>query len=234
MNPELLSLCMVSASVALLHTLTGPDHYLPFIAIGRAKSWSLPRTLGLTAVCGLGHVGSSIVLGLVGVAFGLSIFKLSATESSRGQVAAWLLFIFGCTYTVVALWRMLRSRTHTHSHIHSDGTRHTHSHSHVAGHTHAHGDGKITPMGPLHHLRVRPLRAPDSHRDGAGRTSKPRQLILVTTIFALVTIGTMLVLVSSLSAGLRVLPARWLHRWGQVLAGVTLSVCGGGMLFLGW
>lgn len=234
MNPQLLSLCTVSAGVALLHTLTGPDHYLPFIAIGRAKSWSLARTLGLTAICGVGHVGSSIVLGLIGVAFGLSIFKLSATEASRGQVAAWLLFIFGCTYTFVALWRMLKSRTHTHSHVHPDGTQHTHLHRHDTGHAHVHGDGKLTPwilftifvFGPCEPL-IPIVMVPAARANLAT-------LVLVTAIFAVVTIGTMLVLVSSLSAGLRILPASWLHRWGQVLAGVTLTVCGGGMLFLGW
>ncbi len=234
MNEQLLPLCAVAAGIALLHTLTGPDHYLPFIVIGRAKSWSLSRTLGLTALCGLGHVGSSVLLGTLGIACGLSIFKLTAAESSRGELAAWLLFIFGCTYTAVAFFRLLKSRTHTHSHLHADGTQHTHSHGHSGAHVHAHQAKGLTPwilftifvFGPCEPL-IPLVMVPAARANGTI-------LALVIVVFSLVTIGTMLVAVASISAGLRVFPTQALHRYAQLLAGVTLSLCGGGMLFLGW
>lgn len=53
--------------IALTHTLLGPDHYLPFIALARARSWSAARTSIITLLCGAGHVASSVILGLVGL-----------------------------------------------------------------------------------------------------------------------------------------------------------------------
>ena len=45
---------------AVVHTITGPDHYLPFIAIAKSKNYSLKKTMLWTFVCGLGlmHMNS--------------------------------------------------------------------------------------------------------------------------------------------------------------------------------
>ena len=56
-----------AASLAAVHTLIGVDHSIPFIVMGRARGWSLRRTLGVTGACGLVHVASSVLIGLVGV-----------------------------------------------------------------------------------------------------------------------------------------------------------------------
>ncbi len=42
-------------------------------AIGRARNWSLGKTLSVTALCGAGHVLGSIALGLVGIGLGLAV-----------------------------------------------------------------------------------------------------------------------------------------------------------------
>ena len=65
-------LVATAASLAFVHTITGPDHYLPFIMIGRARRWSLSRTALLTLLCGVGHVGSSILIGPAGIVIFLS------------------------------------------------------------------------------------------------------------------------------------------------------------------
>jgi nickel/cobalt exporter len=54
--PQVAALCATAFSVGVIHTILGPDHYIPFIAMARAGGWSTPRTLGVTAACGLGHV----------------------------------------------------------------------------------------------------------------------------------------------------------------------------------
>ena len=234
MNGELWALITVAASVALIHTLTGPDHYVPFVVIGRAKSWPLPKTLGLTLLCGLGHVGSSIVLGLLGVAWGISIFHLGKTEAARGELAAWMLFLFGCSYTVWAVWRLLKGRSHSHSHLHADGTWHAHEHGHAGDHAHPHSGKGLTPwilftifiFGPCEPL-IPLVMVPSARRSVFS-------LAMVSGIFALVTITTMLVAVISLSLGLHLFPVKRFYRYGHVLAGAALSVCGAGMLLLGW
>ncbi|MBN1531729.1 MAG: hypothetical protein JXA20_03620 [Spirochaetes bacterium] len=51
-----------AAGLGFIHTVTGPDHYVPFTVMARAENWSLAKTADDTVACGLGHVGSSVVL----------------------------------------------------------------------------------------------------------------------------------------------------------------------------
>ena len=98
MPNELSILCISAALIGLLHTLLGADHYVPFIVMSRARKWSFLRTAWITMLCGVGHVLSSVVLGLVGVAVGASIMKLESIEGLRDGIAAWLLIGFGSAF----------------------------------------------------------------------------------------------------------------------------------------
>src|SRR5678810_673966 len=98
MPPEMQSLVITAISIACLHTLTGPDHYLPFIALSKARGWNLGKTIGWTITCGLGHVLSSVVLGLGGAALGWSLSKISRLENLRGGIAGWVMLLFGLLY----------------------------------------------------------------------------------------------------------------------------------------
>ena len=95
MNHAISILAGTAALIGFVHTLCGPDHYLPFIVIGKARNWTLAKTMWITFLCGLGHVLSSIVLGLIGVAFGLALGKLEAFEAYRGNLAAQALIDHG-------------------------------------------------------------------------------------------------------------------------------------------
>lgn len=99
---------MTAASIGFFHTLMGPDHYLPFIVMSKANGWSLAKTSWITILCGLGHVLSSVLLGFVGIALGMVVFKLENVEAARGSLAAWLLIIFGFTYFIWGLFRVFR------------------------------------------------------------------------------------------------------------------------------
>ena len=76
MNQSIALLSITAVSLGFLHTVLGPDHYLPFIVLSHAKKWTLRKTMLVTFFCGLGHVLSSVVLGLVGIAVGISVNKL--------------------------------------------------------------------------------------------------------------------------------------------------------------
>ena len=108
LGSELGILAVTAGSIGFVHTVTGPDHYLPFIVVGRARSWSLARALGVTAICGVGHVVWSVVLGLVGIGLGLAVGRLEVIEGVRGDIAAWLLISFGLVYTIWGLRQALR------------------------------------------------------------------------------------------------------------------------------
>ena len=83
MNQELTVLYITAASIGFLHTIFGPDHYLPFIVMSRARNWSLPKTGLITFLCGIGHIMSSILLGAVGIILGIGVTKLEAFEGFR-------------------------------------------------------------------------------------------------------------------------------------------------------
>ena len=88
MSHDLTILAITAASIGVVHTLVGPDHYLPFVVLARARGWSLARTSVITLLCGVGHVAGSVVLGLVGIALGLAVSRLEAVEAWRADLAA--------------------------------------------------------------------------------------------------------------------------------------------------
>ena len=94
MSEATMVLTGAALAIGVVHTLIGPDHYLPFVMMARAQKWALPKTLAVTVVCGLGHVLSSVVLGVVGIAAGVALNRLEAFEGSRGALAAWALIAF--------------------------------------------------------------------------------------------------------------------------------------------
>jgi len=129
MTVELTALIVTAASIGFFHTLLGPDHYLPFIMMSLARKWSASKTGMITFLCGLGHIGSSVVLGLIGVSLGLAVKKLEIVESIRGNLAAWLLIAFGLAYSMWGLRKAYRQQRHSHSHTHNTGGLHTPTHT---------------------------------------------------------------------------------------------------------
>lgn len=235
MTSELSILAATAASVGFVHTVTGPDHYLPFIVIGRARHWRLRRTLVTAALCGVGHVGSSVVLGLLGIGLGLAVGKLNFIEGMRGELAAWLLISFGLIYTIWGLRQAVLNRPHTHRHVHADGTVHSHDHQHHGGHGHLHEQPgrSLTPwalfiifvLGPCEPL-IPILMYPAARANTAG-------LVLVTVIFAAVTIGTMVGMVFLAERGITLLPLNKLERYAHALAGAAIFSSGLAIRFLG-
>lgn len=121
MISEMLVLGGTAASIGFIHTVLGPDHYLPFIAMSKARGWSGRKTAIVTLLCGLGHVMSSIILGLVGVSLGIVVFRLESVESSRGDLAGWILIAFGLIYLLWGIRRAVRERSHDHRHGRRNG-----------------------------------------------------------------------------------------------------------------
>lgn len=233
---ELTVITITAASIGLLHTLLGPDHYLPFIVMARARKWSLAKTTCITAMCGAGHVLSSIVLGIIGVALGISINKLGAIESFRGGLAAWLLIAFGVGYFAWGVIRARKSRPHVHWHAHGDASMPIHKHTHSKDHLHLHKGEKaknLTPwilftifvFGPCEPL-IPLLIYPAAKSSIFG-------LVLVAGVFGVVTIVTMLSIVILLSLGATLLPMGRLERYTHALAGATICLCGIAIRFLG-
>ena len=236
MSPEIITLTVTAASIGFLHTLTGSDHYLPFIVLSKARNWTYAKTIWITILCGLGHVGSSIVLGAIGIFFGLGVAKLEFFEGYRGSVAAWLFIVFGLIYFIWGLQRGIKNKGHKHLHIHEDGNLHNHDHVHEENHDHSkakESKKSLTPwilftifvFGPCEPLI--PLLMYPAAKESTGGT------ILVASVFGIVTIFTMLTMVLLPLLGLKMLPMRFLERYMHAIAGFTVLICGLGIEFLG-
>ena len=236
MTGETIILMGTALSLGFFHTLFGPDHYLPFIAISKARRWSMLKTGIVTLLCGIGHVLSSVVLGFAGIALGIAVFKLEAIESFRGEFAAWLLLIFGFTYFIWGLHRAIRNKPHAHLHHHHDDETHEHLHVHNEGHAHFHevkARANITPwvlflifvFGPCEPL-IPLLMYP-------AAKGSIFSVAMVTAVFGLTTIATMLTMVMAFSYGLARSPLFKIERFGHALAGLVIFLCGGAIKFLG-
>ena len=229
------ALIVTAATIGFFHTLLGPDHYLPFIMMAWSRKWSHAKTATITLLCGLGHIGSSVLLGLIGVSLGLAVKKLEIVESARGNIAAWLLIAFGLAYMVWGLRRAYRNIPHTHHHSHTDADTHEHTHSHHSEHTHIHNHKKpsITPwalfvifvFGPCEPL-IPILMYPAAKNSLSG-------LLIVTAVFGTVTIATMLAIVMLSAAGVSFVPFKRLERFSHAIAGATILICGLAIVFLG-
>lgn len=235
MDGQLQLLTITAASMGFLHTLAGPDHYLPFIMMSKARGWGRVKTFWITLLSGLGHVLSSVVLGFVGIGLGVALSKLEVIESFRGDMAAWMFTAFGFVYLVWGIHRAVRNRPHSHLHVHEDEGPHEHTHGHVEAHTHVHEREKvnITPwviftifvFGPCEPL-IPILMYPAAHQSVRG-------LLLVAGTFAFATIGTMLATVLAASYGLSFVPFHRIERWTHAIAGGTIMLCGLAITFLG-
>ncbi len=216
--PQMSVLLLGTAGVAILHTLAGPDHYLPFIFMGKARRWSVARTTFWTVLCGLGHVGSSVALALLGVMLGYGLERVQFIEGFRGNLAAWAMIAFGLVYLVWGLKRAARHRPHAH------------------GHDHGHGETegfRLTPwilftifvFGPCETM-IPLVMYP------AARGSWADVWIVVAS-FSVLTVGTMLVVVLLALQGIRLLPELQLSRYSHALAGGTVLLAGCAIQFLG-
>jgi len=235
MSSEVLILAGTAASIGFIHTVLGPDHYLPFIVLSKARQWNTAKTAFITSLCGVGHVLSSILLGFAGIALGTAVFQLEAIESFRGDIAAWLLIAFGLTYFIWGIHRAIRKRSHEHIHIHEDVEPHLHPHNHGGEHTHPHDSksSSLTPwvlftifvFGPCEPL-IPLIMYPAAKNNMLS-------VAIVAGVFGLTTIGTMLSIVMASSHGLSRLPLRRLEKYSHALAGLVIFASGGAIKFLG-
>jgi sulfite exporter TauE/SafE len=235
MDDSIAILSVTAISLGFVHTILGPDHYLPFIVISEAKKWSSKKTMVITFLCGLGHVLSSVVLGLIGILVGISVNKLVNVESFRGNIAAWLFIAFGLVYTVISIRKIIRNKPHTHTHLHFGGEHHTHEHSHTDNHTHIHDNEvvKTTPwilflifvFGPCEPL-IPLLMYPAAQNNITG-------VILVSVLFSVVTIATMMSVVLVFRLGLSRINLKPVEKYMHVIAGSMILFSGLAIQFLG-
>ena len=209
---ETVALSATALSVGAIHTLLGPDHYVPFAAMSHAGGWSAGKTLRVTVACGLGHVAGSVALGLAGLAIGVAVLKLELVEAIRGDVAGWMLVAFGAAYLGWGLVAAARQHGQADPTGNADATAAT--------------AGVWTPwllflvfvFGPCEPL-IPLLIYPAAQADGFA-------VAAVVAAFAVATVGTMVLAVLAMRYGAAVARVPRLERFSHALAGLAILACG--------
>ncbi len=210
------AILLTALTIGVVHTIAGPDHYLPFVALSKSRNWSMVKTINIVILSGLAHVFSSVVIGFIGIAAGIGLSKIELFEGLRGNVAAWLLFSFGVAYTTWAIFRLIRRKGHVHRHLDEKNDK-----------------KQLTvwiifliflfgPCEPLIPILMYP--AAEHHYAAIG---------IIALVFAIATIGTMLISVLILLKGITLVKLSSLEKYQHVIAGFAIMLCGAGILFLG-
>ena len=228
-------LLLTAASVAFAHTILGPDHYLVFTAMGKARGWSLFKTLQVTLVCGLGHILGSLIIGTIGIVAGTQLASLIEIEGLRGNLAGWALLAFGLAYFAWGLKQAGRSRRHSHIHIHQDVV-HDHEHDHHTDHSHVHdvaSKRSITPWAMFIIFVLGPCEALIPLFMYPAAQQSTALIAVVAVVFSAITILTMLACVAATTIGLEKLKLSTTGRYAQAVAGASVFACGAAITFIG-
>lgn len=233
MQSDTVFILVTAISIAFLHTAAGPDHYLPFIALARARNWSYIKMLRCTIVCGSGHVLSSVALGLLAAAVGWSVSSVNNIEGHRGTIAGWLMLGFGLLYFSWGIYRAYKNVTHKHFDVEPGGEVYVFEHRH--GEVVAPQDRfKVTPwvmfiiflLGPCEPM-IPLLYFPVAQNNGW-------LMLLLIAVYTLVTLMTMVIMVTLGFRGIAFLQTEKLNKYMHAIGGFTIFICGAGMLFMGW
>ena len=206
---------------AVIHTIAGPDHYLPFIVIAKSRNYSLKKTLVWTFICGLGHIVSAllIALGFVYLSHFLTNAQFVGLEDDRSDLAAYALIGLGGAYLLWAL---------RHRWLHHTGKIHHHGRL-------EHGGAKVQDknitvwvvfiifvLGPCEALL--PILT-------ASSVISMMAVISSTIIFSIATIATMLITVTLGYLSIKALRFKKLEAYAHELAGATIMACGVAILY---
>ncbi|MFO8086966.1 MAG: hypothetical protein R6T91_04045 [Bacteroidales bacterium] len=225
LDGQFIMLIGTAASLGFLHTILGPDHYIPFLAISRARGWSIRKTVAITGICGLAHVGSSVVIGIIGLRLSYRLTSLEAFEAFRGTITAWLIIAFGLAYMAWGIKRAVakRNKNKVMENLESPSAQQTAKKSYK----------QLVPwmlfivflFGPCEPL-IPILMFPAANINTIS-------IVLVAGVFGLVTIATMITLVVLPLYGVQKVKIPGLQIYGHALAGSLILLCGIGIQFLG-
>jgi nickel/cobalt exporter len=126
-------LLISAAATAAFHTLI-PDHWLPFVLVGRARGWGARTTAFVSAFSALVHAALSAALGALALVLGEGAARTVGVRIEHASGI--LLVVFGAAYGAWA-WRKG-------GHFHPGG-RHLHAHD-----PSAECDGHEGPGNPEH------------------------------------------------------------------------------------
>jgi ABC-type nickel/cobalt efflux system permease component RcnA len=233
-------LIVTVAAVGVLHTLV-PDHWAPIVVLGRQQGWSVARTGRAAALAGLGHVTTTLLLGVVLWAVGAALAVRYAHLVSMGAAVALLAFGAWIAY---GGWRELQAddaghghshMAHAHGHRHEEGTQHVHWHEHHEADWHVAQPGLAVMHEHEHAVAGRTAlllilgSSPMVEGIPAFFAASPYGVPLLASmaaVFAASTIATYVGVSVAGIAGLQRVSLGPLERYGEVASGLFVALVG--------
>ena len=198
-----------AAGLGLMHTLLSPNHYLPFIMIGKARNWGLPQTLLITALCSLGHVLGSLIVAVLAVVFGIAVSRIEIIEGYRANIAAWGMILFGLGYLIYGI-RAAYKNHRCCEHIHTEKN-----------------DLKsLTPFILFMIFIFAPCEAWMPLIVFPAVASVPFFVFMTALAFGLTTMAAMVAAVWLGYKGIELLPFKKWEKYGHAIAGAVILICG--------
>jgi nickel/cobalt exporter len=194
--------------LSLLHA-TIPNHWAPVLAVARAEGWTNRRAVGVTAVAGLAHGLSTVLIGLL---LGLLGWRLSDRfAQAAGWIAPLLLIGIGLLYAF-------------------SGPSHTHPDPLALP---ARRPRRRVVFGLAATMFLAPCLEIQTFFLAAG-THGPAALALLMGVYLLVSVAAMCALVALASRGLRRLNLDGLVHHERRLTGAVLVLVGLVGFFVDW
>jgi len=223
----------LTLGLSLLHGVL-PNHWLPFVAVGRAQGWSRGKTLSVLLLAGGGHVLATSVLGIAVWWLGDAVLKGLGHETLERAAGA-LLAVLGVAFVV----------------RHALGKKHSHTHALGSAVYHRDESGELHPEGEDHAHAHAPARMSDRAAMGTlflALTLSPCEAVIISFMstwrfgyaYALVlaigaSLATVLAMIAATwitIAGRERLRFPWLDRNEMALTGVILIIIGLVVIFL--
>jgi len=183
--------------VALIHTAI-PSHWLCFVLVGRARGWRLRRTMAVAAGTGTLHVVTTVTLGILLARTGQTFLHLEDLE----RLGGWLLAGLGALYLALHF------------------THRGHHHDHEASAT-----DRMALGGLIFAVTVSPCSAAILILVGAAASSLA-QVILISGVLLVTTVGNMVMLVGLTGLGVEKLPLAVFDRYEKLILGLVLAGVG--------
>jgi len=99
-----------SIALSIVHASI-PNHWLPLITIGRTERWTQKETLSVTAIAGVAHTFSTIIIGIIVGVLGYTLSTSYQTVTTL--IAPAILILLGLVYLGID-WKENRHRVHHH------------------------------------------------------------------------------------------------------------------------
>lgn len=200
----MLNIIIGSLALSIIHAMI-PNHWLPFVVIGKSERWSITQTIGGTAIAGFFHIISSIMVGILIGWAGYTLFL--SYEPIIRIIAPAVLMAIG----VIFLYLDLKKGQNHHHHLEELGEK----------------KNNASYRSIVFSLSVAMFFSPcvdlEAYYFTAG-TFGWNAIIIVSVIYLIVTVNAMMAMVYFGWKGLHKLNLHFLEHHEKLVSGIVLMI----------